>query len=77
MKYGLTGLPSLNDPTYIEGVVFDPAQNGVPKARFNFLFPSADSALISARLKPGLSQDDRERAIALFRDAELFLNVNL
>jgi hydrophobe/amphiphile efflux-3 (HAE3) family protein len=69
VKYGLTGLPSLNDPTYVEGVVFDPSQNGVPKARFNFLFPSPDSALISARLRPGLSQDDRERAIGLFRDA--------
>jgi hydrophobe/amphiphile efflux-3 (HAE3) family protein len=69
VKYGLSGPPSINDPTYVEGVVFDPSQNGVPKARFNFLFPSSDSALISARLKPGLSQSDREQAISLFRAA--------
>ena len=69
-RYGLTGLPSLDDPTYVSTVVFDPAQPaGTPKARFNFLFPSPDAAMITVRLRPDLSQGERERAIGLFRDA--------
>src|SRR5215213_10312072 len=42
---------------------------GVPKARFNFLFPSSEAAMITVRLRPDLSQAERERAIGLFRDA--------
>ena len=69
-KYGLSGVPSLDDPTYVSTVVFDPAQPpGTPKARFNFLFPSPDAAMITVRLKPDLTQQERERAIGLFRDA--------
>jgi hypothetical protein len=69
-KYGLSGIPSLDDPTYVSTVVFDPAQPpGTPKARFNFLFPSPDAAMITVRLKPDLTQQERERAIGLFRDA--------
>jgi hydrophobe/amphiphile efflux-3 (HAE3) family protein len=69
-RYGLTGIPNLNDPTYVSTVVFDPAQPaGTPKARFNFLFPSSEAAMITVRLKPDLSQAERERAIGLFRDA--------
>ena len=69
-RYGLTGIPSLDDPTYVSTVVFDPAQpSGTPKARFNFLFPSPDAAMITVRLRPDLTQAERERAIGLFRDA--------
>jgi uncharacterized protein len=68
-RYGLTGIPSLSDPTYVQTVVFDPAQPaGTPKARFNFLFPSPDAAMITIRLRPDLTQAERERAIGLFRD---------
>ena len=35
----------------------------MPKARFSYLFPSADSALISVRLKSGLSDEQRTRAV--------------
>src|SRR5215213_1876274 len=69
-RYGLSGLPSLNDPTYVSNVVFDQRiGGGVPKARFNFLFPSSEAAMITVRLRPDLSQAERERAIGLFRDA--------
>ena len=47
-KYGLnlTGAPRLNDPDFVYQLVFDPARGArVPKARFAYLFPSADSAL--------------------------------
>ena len=68
-RYGLTGLPSLNDPTYVSNVIFDQRiGGGVPKARFNFLFPSSDAAMITVRLRPDLTQAERERAIGLFRD---------
>ncbi|WP_028059090.1 MMPL family transporter [Candidatus Solirubrobacter pratensis] len=70
-KYGLnlTGAPRLNDPDFVYQLVFDPARGArVPKARFAYLFPSAGSALISVRLKPGLSDAQRARAIELIRD---------
>jgi len=69
-RYGLTGVPRIDDPTYVGTVVFDPRlAPGTPKARFNFLFPSPEAAMITVRLRPDLSQAERERAIGLFRDA--------
>ena len=58
-KYGLnlTGAPKVNDPDFVYQLVFDPARGArVPKARFAYLFPSADSALVSVRLKAGLTR---------------------
>ena len=66
-KYGLnlTGAPKLNDPDFVYQLVFDPARGErTPKARFAYLFPSASSALISVRLKAGLSDAERAAAIA-------------
>ena len=71
-KYGLnlTGAPKVNDPDFVYQLVFDPARGArVPKARFAYLFPSADSALVSVRLKAGLSDAERARAVALIRAA--------
>src|SRR5215218_9389862 len=71
-KYGLSlrGAPKLNDPNFVYQLVFDPARGArVPKARFSYLFPSADSALISVRLKAGLSDEQRARAVRLVREA--------
>jgi hypothetical protein len=59
IRYGQTGLPSLDDPTYVSKVVFDSRTPGQPKARFSYLFPSADAALISVRLRPELSEAER------------------
>ena len=41
----------------------------VPKARFSAIVPSSDAALISVRLRPGLSESERREAISLFREA--------
>ena len=71
-KYGLnlTGAPKLNDPDFVYSLVFDAARGArQPKARFAYLFPSADSALISVRLKAGLSEAARARAVASIRSA--------
>ena len=69
-KYGIDRLPSLEDPLFVSQIVFDirrPA--GTPKARFSYLFPSSRSALISARLRPDLTDAQRAQAIDLFRRA--------
>ncbi len=42
---------------------------GTPKQRFAYLFPSRDTALISVRMRPGLSQGQRDRTIAEIRAA--------
>jgi uncharacterized protein len=68
-RYGLTGFPALNDPSYVRTVVFDEDRPGEPKSRFSFLFPSSDAALITVRLRPDLTQGERERAVELFREA--------
>lgn len=69
LRYGQTGLPSINDPTFVSSVVFDSRSPGQPKPKFSYLFPTADSALISVRLRPELSEAERREAIGLIRDA--------
>src|SRR5215211_4497891 len=72
LKYGLgiDKTPRLDDPDFVATLVFDP-KRGVttPKARFAYLFPSSESAAIQVRLKPHLSDEQRERATALVRAA--------
>ena len=70
LQYGLTARPSLDDQSFVSTLVFDsnkPA--GTPKARFAYLFPNREAALISARLKAGLSERERTHTIALIREA--------
>ena len=70
LRYGLTGIPSLNDKGFITQLVYDASKPaGTPKARFAYLFPSRDAALIQVRLKPGLSDEQRRDAIADIRAA--------
>ncbi len=70
LSYGLTSPPSLQNKEFISDVVFDSSKAaGTPKQRFAYLFPSRHSALISARLRPGLSQSQRDRTIADIRAA--------
>ena len=69
VRYGQTGLPSLDDPTFVSAVVFDSRAPGQPKSRFSYLFPSADAALISVRLRPELSESERSEAIEQIRAA--------
>src|SRR4051812_44746205 len=70
LRYGLTRLPQYNDPQFVSQLVFD-GTRGVsqPKTRFAYLFPSSDAALVLIRLKPGLSDQQRESAIKNIRDA--------
>ena len=76
LRYGITGLPSVDNPDFVSTLVFDNSQRcpgrtttPQPKSRFAYLFQSCNSALIQVRLRPDLSDGDRERAIELFREA--------
>ena len=70
LKYGITGVPQINDPAFVSTLVFDrTAGTGVPKSRFAYLFPSKNSALIQIRLRPDLTDAERARAIDLIRAA--------
>ncbi|HVI35119.1 MAG TPA: MMPL family transporter, partial [Gaiellales bacterium] len=80
VKYGLglTGLPSVNDPNFVSALVFDPSRGATtPKARFAYLFPSKDSALIQVRLKPDLTDAQRAAAIRDVRAAVAMGDWNL
>jgi hydrophobe/amphiphile efflux-3 (HAE3) family protein len=70
LRYGLTRLPRIDDPQFVSQLVFD-GTRGVaqPKTRFAYLFPSSDAALILIRLKPGLSDQQRDAAIKNIRAA--------
>jgi uncharacterized protein len=63
------GQPQLDNSEFVSAIVFDSRRpSGTPKARFGYLFPSADGALISIRLEPGLDDETRREAIALIRE---------
>ena len=71
LKYGLSGIPRINDPTFVSALVFDrtAGEPGVPKSRFAYLFPSKNAALIQIRLRPDLTEAEQARAIDLIREA--------
>jgi len=70
VQSGLNGIPRIDDPSFIRQVVFDPTRGtNQPKARFSYLFPTAGSALIQARLKPGLTSSEQANAISWIRQA--------
>ena len=68
LQSGISGTPSINDPQFIPEIVFDQTR-GVdqPKARFAYLFPNSDSALIQVRLKASLSDAQQRQAIGWIR----------
>src|SRR5690606_18514101 len=69
-RYGLSGIPSVSDPSFVSAVVFDPAKaDGTPKARLGYLFPNSEAAQIIVRLRPDLSEAERRRAIELIEQA--------
>jgi hydrophobe/amphiphile efflux-3 (HAE3) family protein len=69
-EFGQTGLPRLDDPGFVNSIVFDGRlDDGTPKSRFSYLFPSSEAALISVRLRPDLPGEERRRTIELIRDA--------
>ncbi|HEX8123627.1 MAG TPA: MMPL family transporter [Solirubrobacteraceae bacterium] len=70
LRYGISGEPRIDDPNFVSKLVFDAAKPaGTPKARFAYLFPTKDAALVQVRLKPGLSDAARARAIDDIRAA--------
>ncbi len=70
IRYGLHSAPSLEDHEFVSSVVFDSTKPaGTPKQRFAYLFPSPDAALVSIRLKAGLSEAQRSHTIGLIRAA--------
>jgi hydrophobe/amphiphile efflux-3 (HAE3) family protein len=79
-RYGLNPLtpPSLGDANLIQQIVFDANKPAcTPKARFAYIFPRCESALIQVRLKPDLSQHARSDAIRLIRAAAAMPNWKL
>jgi hydrophobe/amphiphile efflux-3 (HAE3) family protein len=75
VRYGLRSIPRLDDPSFISTLVFDPTKPaGTPKRKFAYLFPAQDdgrgrTALVQVRLKAGLGEADRTRAVELIRAA--------
>ena len=70
LRYGLRSEPRIDDPNFVSKLVFDSSKPaGTPKARFAYLFPNKDSALIQVRLRPDLSDQQRSRAIEDIRAA--------
>jgi len=71
LRYGLTDVPRLDDPSFVSALVFDTRADdvGVPKSRFAYLFPSKNAALIQVRMRPDLSEEERRRAIDLIEEA--------
>jgi hydrophobe/amphiphile efflux-3 (HAE3) family protein len=70
LEHGLTSQPSIDDPNFVSSLVFDSSERaGTPKQRFAYLFPSREAALVSVRMKAGLSEQARVRTIGLIRQA--------
>jgi hydrophobe/amphiphile efflux-3 (HAE3) family protein len=70
LQYGLTSRPSIEDPEFVSTLVFDPSKPaGTPKQRFAYLFPSSDAALVTVRMRAGLSEAQRTRTIGLIEQA--------
>ena len=70
LRYGLTSIPSVDNIDFVSQLVFDPSRGvGEPKARFAYLFPSNEAALIQIRMKPTLSEEEREEAVNRIQEA--------
>jgi uncharacterized protein len=70
LQYGLTSKPSIDNHDFVTSLVFDSTKRaGTPKQRFAYLFPSREAALVSVRMRAGLSESQRTHTIALIRQA--------
>jgi predicted RND superfamily exporter protein len=70
LKYGITSIPRLDDPSFVNRVVFDESKPaGTPKERFGYLFPNKGAAQIIVRLRADMTDDEHHEAIGLFRRA--------
>jgi hydrophobe/amphiphile efflux-3 (HAE3) family protein len=70
LRYGLTGVPAINNTEFVSQLWFDASKGaGMPKARFAFLAPGPNAALVQVRLKPRLSDEQRRNSIGLIQKA--------
>jgi hydrophobe/amphiphile efflux-3 (HAE3) family protein len=70
LNSGISGQPKIDDPQFIPEIVFDQTRGvNQPKARFAYLFPTKNSALIQVRLKASLTASQQAQAIAWIRQA--------
>jgi predicted RND superfamily exporter protein len=70
LQYGLTSKPSIDNHDFVTALVFDSSKRaGTPKQRFAYLFPSREAALVSVRMRAGLSESQRTHTIELIRQA--------
>jgi uncharacterized protein len=68
LNSGISGTPTIDDPQFIPEIVFDQTRGvNQPKARFAYLFPTANSALIQVRLKASLTAAQQAQAITWIR----------
>ncbi|HUA05651.1 MAG TPA: MMPL family transporter [Solirubrobacteraceae bacterium] len=70
LNSGISGQPKIDDPQFIPEIVFDQTRGvNQPKARFAYLFPTANSALIQVRLKASLTPSQQAQAIKWIKQA--------
>lgn len=69
-RYGITSAPSIGNPDFLASVVFDLRRSrGTPKPKLAYLFPNGHSTQIVLRLRPDLSEAERQQALKLIREA--------
>ncbi|MBI5310697.1 MAG: MMPL family transporter [Actinobacteria bacterium] len=67
---GLGNLPSIDNAAFVAQLIFDPEKGSKePKSRFQYLFPSSESALIQMRLRPDLTPAERAETVDLVKRA--------
>ena len=67
---GINGTPSIDDPNFIPQIVFDATRGAhTPKARFAYLFPTSNDALVQVRLRSSLTDAQQQQAISWIRQA--------
>jgi hypothetical protein len=70
LSSGITSLPSIDSPQFVPEIVFDQTRGvNQPKARFAYLFPTKNSALVQIRLRASLSDAQQAQAIGWIRQA--------
>jgi uncharacterized protein len=69
VRYNILSRPQ--SPEFISALVFDSKAQppGAPKARFSYVFPSRNSALISMPMRHDLTEAERARALELVEQA--------
>jgi hydrophobe/amphiphile efflux-3 (HAE3) family protein len=67
LRYGVTDIPSVDSAGFVSTLAFE-SDGKTPKARFSYLFPSRNAALVQMRLRHDLGDAERSRTIDLVRE---------